>query len=74
MSRRIQSGAAEAALIFVRSYTCNWCWETSQRTGKAGDATLWTDCDKCKGPAHWCYAIPCNLCAFTLTKSQAVSR
>ena len=50
------------SIIFVRTYRCNSCHECSSRQGEAGDATLWTDCDRCKGPAHWCYRIPCPLC------------
>ena len=50
-------------ITFCRSYVCNHCGATSQRTGKAGDATLWTDCDHCpNGPAHWCFQFPCWLC------------
>lgn len=74
MSRRKPGAAQAASITFVRSYKCNWCWEISQRTGKAGDATLWTDCDHCKGPAHWCYSFPCQLCNYTLTECPAVSR
>jgi hypothetical protein len=49
-------------LTFSRSYVCLSCHETSPREGAAGDGTLWVDCDKCKGPAHWCHSIPCNIC------------
>lgn len=47
---------------FVRSYVCLSCHETTSREGQSGDATLWIDCAKCKGPAHWCHSIPCNIC------------
>jgi hypothetical protein len=62
MSRRNYKGVEKSALSFVRSYRCNWCWEISSRSGKVGSATLWVDCDHCKGPAHWCHSIPCNIC------------
>lgn len=58
--------------IFVRTYRCNSCRECFSRQGQAGDATLWTDCDSCKGPAHWCFEIPCRGCVLELPKQNGL--
>jgi hypothetical protein len=59
---RIKKKQKTSTLTFCRSYLCLSCHETSSREGAAGEATLWVDCDKCKGPAHCCHSIPCNIC------------
>jgi hypothetical protein len=68
----LSTAKKEVVMIFVRTYRCNSCGDTSSREGNAGDATLWTDCDHCKGPAHWCYSIPCRLCAMELRQQKGL--
>jgi len=62
VKRSSQPGAAQAALTFVRHYTCVWCGNITRLFCEAGDTKIWIDCDACGYPAHWCQNFPCDQC------------
>jgi hypothetical protein len=53
-------------ITFNRTYKCNCCGATQSL--EDGNLELWTDCAECHGPAHWCYAIPCEICPYELIR------